>query len=240
MTSEKGEKMAETFDYIYEDEMTKLVISVDGYVSQNNSKGVTQMKGRRFGDMWERLIKSAFETTESSDIGDRVYYQDYVDKWIDDNAKEIENDCCRESAKKLLMKFIEETTGTSNQDMCDFTFKHNGVKYAVDTKYRFHSNDAKTVREIANSAYHLKYMGYEPVLLMRTKREDSIATAINRFETAGWSIKCDTEASNFISDFAGDELNKWLDKNVDVWQRLKKYHDGLRQLRFGDAEEWKF
>lgn len=232
--------MAESFDYIYEDEMQKLVISVDGYVSQNKSKGVSQMKGRRFGDMWERLIKSAFETSSSSVIGEKVYYQNYVDKWIEDNAGEIESECCKDNAKKLLLKFIEETSGTANQDMCDFTFEHNGVHYAVDTKYRFHSNDAKTVREIANSAYHLRYMGYEPVLLMRTKREDSIDTAINRFENAGWSIKCAGDASSFISDFAGDELNIWLENTVDVWGRLKKYHDGLKQLRFGDEEEWKF
>lgn len=184
--------MAETFDYIYEDEMTKLEISVERYINENESKGVSQMKGRRFGDMWERLIKSAFEISKKSIIGDKVFYQDYVDKWIDQHAGEIESECCKKNAKQLLMKFIEETSGTSNQDMCDFTFVNDGVSYAVDTKYRFHSNDAKTVREIANSAYHLKYMGYTPVLLMRTPRTNSIDTAINRFEkkNAGSRKKC--------------------------------------------------
>ena len=232
--------MAEGFDYIYEDEMDKLVASIERYVSENESKGVSQMKGRRFGDMWERLIKSAFEDTETSEIGEKVYYKDYIDKWIEDNAGEIEEDCCKESAKRLLMRFVEETSGTSNQDMCDFTFEHNGIRYAVDTKYRFHSNDAKTVREITNSAYHLRYMGYNPVLLMRTKREDSIDTAINRFEKAGWSIKCDKDAVSFITEFAGDELNVWIENNVDVWGRLKAYHAGLKRLRFGEEEEWKF
>lgn len=83
--------MAETFDYIYEDEMTKLEISVERYINENESKGVSQMKGRRFGDMWERLIKSAFEISKKSIIGDKVFYQDYVDKWIDQHAGEIES-----------------------------------------------------------------------------------------------------------------------------------------------------
>ena len=124
--------------------------------------------------------------------------------------------------------------------MCDFTFEHNGQKFAVDTKYRFHSNDAKTVREIANSADHLKYMGYNPVLLMRTKREESISTAINRFENAGWSIMCNEDAALFISNYAGKALNIWMDSNVDVWGRLSAYHEGLKQLRFGDENEWRF
>ena len=232
--------MAETFDYIYEDEMTKLEISVERYINENESKGVSQMKGRRFGDMWERLIKSAFEISKKSIIGDKVFYQDYVDKWIDQHAGEIESECCKKNAKQLLMKFIEETSGTSNQDMCDFTFVNDGVSYAVDTKYRFHSNDAKTVREIANSAYHLKYMGYTPVLLMRTPRTNSIDTAINRFENAGWQIMCEKDAETCISTFAGDELNVWISSNVDVWKRLKKYRDGLKKLRFGEKSEWDF
>lgn len=40
--------MAETFDYIYEDEMTKLEISVERYINENESKGVSQMKGLTF------------------------------------------------------------------------------------------------------------------------------------------------------------------------------------------------
>lgn len=231
--------MAETFDYIYNDEVNKLLISVERYVSQNNSKGVSQMKGRRFGDMWERLIKSAFDASKESTIGEKVFYKDYVDKWIDEHTGGIENECCKDSSKELLAKFIEETSGTSNQDMCDFTFTHNGVKYAVDTKYRFHSNDAKTVREIANSAYHLTYMGYKPILLFRTPRVESIETAVNRFENAGWAIKCDKDAEEFIAEFAGDDLNTWIKNNVDVWERLKKYHEGLKSLRFGE-DEWSF
>lgn len=230
----------EMFDCIYEDEMKKLEISVERYAAKNESKGVTQMKGRRFGDMWERLVKSAFECSKKSIIGGKVYYQDYVDKWVDEHAKKIEKECCKKNAKQLLLKFIEETSGTSNQDMCDFTFSNNGIKFAVDTKYRFHSNDAKTVREIANSANHLKYMGYKPVLLIRTPRTDSIKSAIKRFESAGWQIMCEKDAEKFIITYAGDELNNWIRKKVNVWERLGKYHGDLRILRFGEENEWNF
>ena len=75
---------------------------------------------------------------------------------------------------------------------------------------------------------------------MRTKREYSIETAINRFEKAGWDIKCEKDASEFISEYAGDELNIWIENNVDVWERLNVYHEGLKQLRFGEKNDWKF
>lgn len=42
-------------------------------------------------------------------------------------------ECCKKS-QAVVEKFIEETSGTSNQDMCDFTFVNDGVSYAVDTK----------------------------------------------------------------------------------------------------------
>ena len=45
-------RLSEQLEYIYEDEMMKLEISVDEYVSNNKSKGVSQMIGRRYGNLW--------------------------------------------------------------------------------------------------------------------------------------------------------------------------------------------
>lgn len=129
-------RISEQLGYIYEDEMVKLEISVDEYVSTNKSKGVSQMIGRRYGNLWERLVKCTFENSSSSSIGDRVYYKDYVNKWIEDNVQDME-ECCKKNSETLLRKFLEENTGTDSQDLCDFTFSHDGVNYAVDTKVRY-------------------------------------------------------------------------------------------------------
>lgn len=224
---------------IYEDEIGKLIISVDDYVNRNTSRGVSQMIGRRYGNFWERIVRYTFYASVLSSLGERVYYKDYVNAWIDDNTQDIENECCKKNAKKIILKFLEENTGTSTQDLCDFTFEYNGYKYAVDTKVRFVSNDSNTVREIANSAHHLRYMGYIPILLFRKNRDESLSSPLNRFEREGWIIKCADESSEFIKDMTDMDLDKWINDSVDVWGRLKAYHDGLKKLRF-DEKEWEF
>lgn len=231
-------RLSEQLEYIYEDEMMKLEISVDEYVSNNKSKGVSQMIGRRYGNLWERLVKCTFENSNEASIGDRVYYKDYVNKWIEENVQNMD-ECCKRSSESLLRKFLEENTGTDTQDLCDFTFSSDGVDYAVDTKVRFISNDSNTVREIANSAHHLKYMGYVPVLLFRKDRAESISSPIKRFEREGWIIECAEDSGKFIEKFAGNDLEEWIQDNIDVWERLKKYQEGLKRLRF-DEPDWKF
>lgn len=231
-------KYAEKLDYIYEDEVGKLLISVDEYVADNNSRGVSQMIGRRFGNFWERLVKCTYECSDSVELGEKVFFNDYVEKWVEDNTQNMDEQS-RKASTDLIMKFLEENTGTASQDLCDFTFEHNGKKYAVDTKVRFVSNDSNTVREIANSAHHLRYMGYIPVLLFRKPREDSLPTPIKRFEKEGWVILCSDDSGEFIVESTGLNLDDWIQHNVNIWKRLNKYHEGLRKLRF-DEPEWKF
>ncbi|GEM_PF-4670100 len=233
-----NEKYTKALDYIYEDELGKLIISVEEYVADNNSRGVSQMIGRRYGNFWERLVKCTYEHSDDVELGDKVFYKDYVEKWVEDNTQDMD-ETSKEASKNLIMKFLEENTGNATQDLCDFTFEYDGKKYAVDTKVRFVSNDSNTVREIANSAHHLKYMGYTPVLLFRKPREDSLPTPIRRFEKEGWTIMCSDNSAEFIVESTGLDLDDWIQHNVDIWNRLTKYHEGLKKLRF-DEPEWKF
>lgn len=224
---------------IYEEEISKLISSVEGYISENKSQGIAQMIGRRYGCMWERLVKYSFELSETVDLKEKVLHKDYVSSWIKDKVEKYQNDCCKDNSEHLLKEFLEENTGTPTQDLCDFTFFIKKEKYAVDTKLRFNSNDSNTVREIANSAHHLKYMGYNPILLFRREKSESQQSPIKRFVREGWDLKCGDEAMDFVEKITGNDLGLWIDKNIDIWNRLSRYQSELIKLRFG-KEKWEF
>lgn len=241
MVTNKYKTLEYNLNRILDEEVCKIKASVEKYISANKSKGISQMIGRRYGYIWERLVIETFKFSEYVKLEDRVLYKDYVEKWIDTKASEIKNECCIHSVKNIINKFLEENTGTDQQDLCDFTIEENNsdVKYGIDTKFRFVSNDSNTVREIADSARHLKFMVYNPILLFRKDREDSLKSPLNRFEKEGWDLKCGKYAIDFITKKTGFNLGKWIDQNIDIWNELKDYQDKLKDLRF-DEENWKF
>lgn len=238
MVNKKSE-LEESLKYILDSEVKKIKSSVEGYVKENKSKGISQMIGRRYGHIWQIMTIATFKYSDKFKLKDRVLYKDYVNKWVDNYTDNINNKCCIENSKKIINKFLEKNTGTDQQDLCDFTLIDNKTKYGIDTKFRFISNDSNTVREIAASAEHLKFMGYEPVLLFRKNREDSLNVPLKRFENAGWKLLCGNDAMEFIKENSGFDLGKWIDENIDIWSELNEHHDELINLRFGE-ENWKF
>ena len=224
---------------ILDKEILKIKSSVEGYIKEDKSKGISQMIGRRYGHMWQIMVIEVFKHSKKVELGDKVLYKDYVSKWIDSNVESGQAECCIKNSKNVINKFLAENTGTDQQDLCDFTISEKNIKYGIDTKVRFVSNDSNTVREIADSARHLKFMGYEPILLFRKNREDSLRTPLNRFEKEGWKLLCAEDAMKFIADKTEFNLDEWINKNVDIWAELKKYQDELIKLRFGE-ENWKF
>nr|WP_312289484.1 hypothetical protein [Clostridium chromiireducens] len=240
MNKEEQKLLEQSLNYILKEEMEKIKNSVKEYILKDSSKGISQMIGRRYGHMWQKLVIQTFNHSKEINVGERILYKDYVEAWLRHNLNDEMNKCCRKSSREIVRKFLDENTGTDQQDLCDYTFYKSEEKvYAVDTKFRFISNDSNTVREIADSARHLKFMGYKPVLLIRRKKSESISSPIKRFEKQGWILKCGQDASDFILKKTGFDLGEWIDVNIRVWDELKEYQNELIKLRFG-KENWEY
>lgn len=212
-------------------EKAKIIESTKGYFESKKVNGIAQMIGRRYGFFWEEIVKKVLECSDVKNLGGKIYYIDFIEKWIEINMKS-DNECCNDSSKKLLKKFLNENTGTSEQDLCDLNFEYNDKKLGVDTKFRFISNDSNTVREIANSAKHLKMMGYKPVLLFRRERSESLSSPLKRFEKEGWTIKCGKDASDFLKKVTDFDIDEWINSNVNFWGDLKEYQKWLESKGF--------
>lgn len=238
-----GEKEIELVDSslkkILEEEITKIKTSVSGYIKKKSTKGISQMIGRRYGYMWESMAVLVFELTQKEKFGGCVMFQEYIDAYSAHFVKLNNlNDCCMEATLKLSDE-IYEKTGTKKQDLCDLTYKKGNIEYGIDAKFRFRSNDSKTVRQIAFSAEQLKFLGYEPMLLFRKDRKESLKSPINRFEKAGWKIVCGQDSLDFIKTNTGFDLGGWIEANINIWDELQNYQEDLKRLRI-DEENWKF
>jgi len=228
-------KLKEGLKELYESEKTKIVSSVKNSIEQNDPRGLEQSIGRRNGFFWESMVKLAFNGLKKDQTQGMIMFTEFVDlfvnNYIDDNNLD-EN--CSKHVRKIVKKFFE-VSGTEKQDLCDFVFiQDEDKKYAIDTKWRFISNDSKTVRQIAFSAVQLKALGFTPLLLIKRPRRESLKSPIDRFEKSGWLIKSDDTALSFVKEKTGFDLKLWIDQNIDIWRDLSKYHPDL--IRFNKSE----
>lgn len=232
-------KLLEELETFIEKEKIKIKESVKEHIDNNNHSGLAQMIGRRYGHIWEKIVSIILKNTNSINYNSKIFYYDFVKYWLNINKNLLENDCCKESSQNLLLKFLSENTGTKNQDLCDFTFNKSNSIYAVDTKFKFNSNDSNTVREISNSAIYLKEMGYIPILLMRRNESESQQSPIKRFKKSGWNIISGQKATKYLYELTGFDIEQWIKNNMNIWDFLKDYQEQLKALRFGESS-WYF
>lgn len=193
---------------------------------------MAQTIGTRYGALWEKMVKEVLSHSNIVTVGEKILYKDFVKKWTKDYVSKLDDKCCKENCTEILKSFLNVNTGTDRQDLCDLILKGNGVLQGIDTKYRFTSNDSSKVREIANSAKYLKYLGYEPILFFRTSREKNRESAINRFENNGWKLVFGKEASDFLFSQTGFNLDEWIIENVNIWSEISEYHEYLNKIEF--------
>ena len=235
MITNKEKMLNELKDFI-SSEKVKISNSICSKIKKDDQKGLSQVIGRRYGFIWEEIVKIIFKYDDKVVLRGKVFYRDFVEKWVEKNCQEFENECCRANSKRLLLKYISETTATDMQDLCDLTIEFKDKIYAIDTKYRFNSNDSNTVREIANSAIHLKEIGYIPIMLIRKSRECKFNIRVNRFERNGWKIIDDANAIEFIKSITDFDLSEFIKNELNIWEFLKPYQDDLIRLRYGEKD----
>ncbi len=222
---------------IYKKELIKIKESVEDSIKSDSSRGISQKIGRRFGHLWEVLVKETISSTIQTTLGEKIFYKEYIDGWININVRNKFNECCIHTSENILKKFLSEDTDIDKQGLCDFTLIEKDTIYAIDTKFSLSSNDGPKVKTIANSGKQLEFLNYKPVLLFRTEKIRQFT--FNRFSKNGWNIICGKNSSEWILHKTGFDLGQWIDDNIDIWTDLSDYHKDLKKLRT-NKEDWKF
>lgn len=124
--------------------------------------------------------------------------------------QDLVTDCFRESDQ--VQRFtgpivVPDSRGTSYEP-ADLS----GNGYAIDTKYRIGSGDAKFVKSFKESKAMLESKNLKAVLLIL--REDNLASPIHSAEKSGWVVLTGKGSFSFVERETGIALQSILVENV--------------------------
>lgn len=218
---------------IYEERCEKLQSSVADHCN-NNSTGIPQMIGRNYGAFWEDLLKKIFEFTTQiiNNTGECVTIKKLVLEIMKSNMKAIPTSLNLEELSLSIKEQICKIMSDKPISLSDLSYKNGDNKKTIDFKWRLRWNDAKIINTFSMGASILKTDGYDPILLIKTTRDQNREKNLDRFEENGWKVLTGTESMDFILNETGFNLQKWITNHVDFWPKLSSYHKLLEDLNF--------
>jgi hypothetical protein len=236
-TKQNLSKLEQSLLTLYGEQRTKIVESVGKRCKNKAPTGISQMIGRRYGFFWEELIKRTFESNfqNTNRHGLTINIRTLVIESIANSLNKLD--------KKISAPLIKEIT-TNITDfldegevmLSDFLYESDGTKRAIEIKWRVRWNDAKTVKIHVLAAHRLKSNGYEPIMLIRTEKNENFESTLERFERAGWKVITGVDTKNFIKNETNFDLSNWIKTNVKFWTDLRKYHTCLKELSYFEKD----
>lgn len=224
-------ELMKKLDEIYMCNLLKLQKSLKERCDKNNSKGIDQMIGRRYGQFWQSIVKAVFYekiefTTEGLDVNVKQMILDVMQKQLSNNITLKNSGLVLSDIKSEVCSIMSD----NKVSLCDVAIENNLEKKAIELKWRIRWNDAKTVKEHVLAAARIKKMGYEPIMMIRRKWDENRIENLKRFENSGWTVLAGTHANKFIMDEIGFNLYDWISHKVNFWKHISEQHDCLKKL----------
>lgn len=238
MENSSAKQTNSELDELLKSEEEKLLSSIKRKEENSEQKGISQIIGRRMGYFWEEACTIVLKNSSTEDLSNVILEIDTIIDLIEKNSDGMSEES-KDKLRESIQILNEIDIVREGEELADLSINHNENKYAIQFKWRFRSNDAKTVRQIANSAKILKELGYKPIMLIRKPYEKNLDTPLTRFEKAGWELKCGEESVEFIENISDFEFKDWVDKNVDFWNLLSNQQEYLNSVGW-EKEELKF
>lgn len=235
LNESSNEQLENSLNQLLQQEEEKLSESIQKKEENNEQKGITQIIGRRMGYFWEEfchtLINNSYTDTENDEFILKLNtIIEIIEQEIGDLSESNEQDL-REALEALnSLDIVKE-----GEELADIEFKDD-KNYAIQFKWSFRSNDAKTVRQLANSAEILKKLDYKPIMLIKRPREENLESPIRRFEKAGWDVKCGEDAVEFLEDKTKFSVKDWVEGKVDFWELLEENREYLNSVGWSKEE----
>lgn len=178
---------------------------------------------RRIGELWEPFCKLPFEYTLKDA---KMYTPPTYDKFRNDlnlelkqfiNELNISDDQKFELDGKLSSVFELSESGSINLKE-DLHVEYEGIKYVVDYKSGFSSNEKGNVNRLLQVAkIYSRMEGYECLVFVRQREEENNHYLQTLKNSKLWKVYCSTDAYSKIFEMTGVNLRDWMDLNMD-WQ----------------------
>lgn len=176
---------------------------------------------RRIGELWEPFCKLPFEYSLN-------HVKFYTPPTYDGFRNDLNNDLKQfisslglkdEQIIKLYQKidrlFELSESGAINLKE-DLHFEYEKIKYVVDYKSGFSSNEKGNTNRLLHVAKIYSMIGGHECLVFVRQREEENNHYLQTLKNSGlWKVYCSTDAYNKIFEITGVNLREWMDSNMD-------------------------
>lgn len=175
---------------------------------------------RRVGELWEPFCELCFHypLTEISFFVPPLFSE--VKRELTNELIEYINELNisfeeKEELKKYYNKVWSLVTSGEIQLELDLHFAFGGLKYIVDFKSGFGSNEKGNTNRLllVASIYKNLSENYKCLLLVRAEENNSY---FNTLKNSGiWEAYCGNETYLKIQEYSGHDLKRWIDNNIN-------------------------
>lgn len=179
---------------------------------------------RRIGELWEPFCKILFHyPINHLTLFNPPTFKD-VQKLLTSEIKQyIALLPLNESQKNELMSYYEKvwkfvTSGEIQLEL-DLHFKFNEIKYNVDMKSGFNSNEKGNTNRLllVGSIYKSLQQPYSNILFVRAEEVDNNHYLQTLKNSSIWSVYTGEETYNKMYEFSGFDIKKWIAENIN-WE----------------------
>ena len=178
---------------------------------------------RRMGELWESFCKLCFTHPPAEDVTLFIppLFDDVRKKLAQEIRQYIETLNITSEQRQELLSYYDKvwslvTSGEIKLEL-DLHIEKSGVKYPIDFKSGFSSNEKGNTNRLllVASIYKVLEENYQCLMFVRSE-EDQSNRYLQVLRRSGlWDVSCGVETYKRIESFSGFDLRLWIDSFMD-------------------------
>lgn len=183
---------------------------------------------RRIGELWEPFCKLCWKYTSEIGVADTIppTFEEAKTQLLTNLNSFIETTALTDEEKKELETYLEPVwelvSSGGIQLKSDLHFEKDGVKYNVDFKSGFNSNEKGNTNRLlmVGSIFKKLDPNYENIILVRAEESENNHYLQTLKKSDQWNVYCGQETYDKIEELTGFPLKNWIQTNLNWGEDL--------------------
>ncbi|HDR7340988.1 TPA: hypothetical protein QCW93_001267 [Bacillus toyonensis] len=199
---------------------------------------------RRIGELWEPFCKLCWSYTSEEGVAEIIppTFDEAKLQLLTNLNSFIDTTSLLDEQKQELNKYLElmwELIASGDIKLkSDLHFEKDGVKYNVDFKSGFNSNEKGNTNRLlmVGSIYKKLDSEYENIIFVRAEESENNHYLQTLKHSTQWNVYCGQETYDKIADLTGFPLKSWIRQNIDWENDLDR--DTINYLRENNLNQY--